>query len=259
MMHQTIPVDPLLGNGVSTSPGNQSSDKGDTSTHLMSSQGPFSNSPLNTVQPTGQYVSPRPPNQSLTHQKNHPSAMSNSNHQQTLSHQKLVNQNKLALQRLQPNRQIDSDPAKPQAVDSDADQHPTSSSSEMVSITTLPRTTSNPTYTAKAVSSANTHQWHSSEQSLDGHATNMSRTVSMPANAGESATQVGQELGQRPLASLPSSKHDVSAHFQQHQQSSQLPHPHSPASQQPLYPQQGQLLHASEGNIYGRPSDHSVE
>ncbi|KAG6386484.1 hypothetical protein SASPL_155387 [Salvia splendens] len=258
-MHQTLPVDPLLGNGVSTSPRNQSSDQGDTSTHLMSSQGPFSNSPPNTVQPTGQYGSPRPPNQSVTHQKNHPSAMSNSNHQQTLSHQKLVNQNKLALQRLQPNRQIESDLAKPQAVDSDADQHRTSNSGEMVATTTLPRTASNATNAAKAVSSANTHQWHASEQPLDGHTTNISRTVSMPATAGESATQVGQELGQRPLASLPSSKHDVSAHFQQHQQSSQLPHPHSPASQQPLYSQQGQLLQASKGNLYGRPSDHSVE
>ncbi|KAL1565730.1 chromatin modification-related protein EAF1 B-like isoform X2 [Salvia divinorum] len=261
-MHQNIPVDPLLGNGVSTSPGNQSSDKGDTSTHLMSSQSPFSNSALNTVQPTGQYVSPRPPTLSLSHQKNHPSAMSNSNHQQTLSHQKLVNQNKLAVQRLQPNRQIDSDPAKPQAVNSDADQHPPSSSCEMVATTTLPQTTSNATV-AKVVSSPNTHQWHASEQSLDGHATNTSRTVSMPANAGESAaTQVGQELGQRPLASLPSNKHDVSAHFQQHQQSPQLPHPHSPAPQQPLpplYSQQGQLLQAGKGNLYGRPSDHSVE
>lgn len=280
MMHQNISVDPSLGNGVSTSPGNQSSDKGDQSTHLMSSQGSFANSSLNTVQPTGQYVSPRPPNQSLTQQKNYPgqaasstkhpyqmpsqsdsssqghvpavpcSTMSGSNHQQTLSHQKLVNQNQLALQRLQPNCHINSD-----------DQRPTSSSSEMVTTTTLPQTTSNATNVAKVVSSANTLQWHASEPSLDGHATNMSRTVSMPANAGESATQVGQELGERPLPSLPSSKHEVSAHFQQHQQSLQLPHPNSPAPQQPLPPlhsQQGQLLQAGKGNLYGRPSDHSV-
>ncbi|XP_057781085.1 chromatin modification-related protein EAF1 B-like isoform X1 [Salvia miltiorrhiza] len=283
MMHQNIPVDHSLGNGVSTSPGNQSSDKGDASTHLMSSQGSFANSALNTVQPTGQYASPRPPNQSLTQQKNYPgqaasstkhlyqmpsqpdsssqgnvpavpSALSGSNHQQTLSHQKLVNQNQSTLQRLQPNRQINSDPAKSQAVNSDADQRPTSSSTDMVATTTLPQTTSNTTNVAKVVSSANAHQ-----PTLDGHATNMSRTVSMPANAVESATQVGQELGQRPLATMPSNKHDVSAHFQQqHQQSSQLPHPNSPVSQQPLHSQQGQLLQTGKGNLYGRPGDHSV-
>ncbi|KAL1540950.1 chromatin modification-related protein EAF1 B-like isoform X3 [Salvia divinorum] len=302
MIHQNIPVDPLLGNGVSTSPGNQSSDKGDTSTHLMPSQGSFANSALNTVQPgpTGQYVSPRPPNKSLTQQKNYPgqaasstkhlyqmpsqpdcssqghvsavpSAMSSSNHQQTLSHQKLVNQNQLALQRLQPNRQTNSDPAKPQTVNSDADQRLTSRSTEMVATATLPQTTSNGTNFATIASSANTHQWHASEQlldghateqSLDGHATNMSRMVSLPTNACDSVTQVGQELGQRPLASLPSSKHDVSAHFQQHQQLSQLPHPNSPAPQRPLPPlhsQQGQLVQAGKGDLYGRPSDHSVE
>lgn len=307
MMHQNIPVDPSLVNGVSTSPGNQSSEKGDLSTHLMSSQGSYAGSALHTVQPTSQYASTRSPNQSLTQQKNYPVQaasstkhlyqmtsqsdsssqshvpavppglssghqpvsslpISGSNHQQALSHQKLVNQNQLALQRLQPNRQINSDPSKPQAINSNTDLHPTSSSSEMV--TTLPQTTSNPSSVVKVVSSANTHQWHASEPLLDAHtinsATNMSSSVSAPANSGESATQVGQGLGQRPSASLPSSKHDGSAHFQQHQQSSQLPQPNLavPQHQQPLLPlhsQQGQLLQAGKGNLYGRPSDHSLE
>lgn len=307
MMHQNIPVDPSLVNGVSTSPGNQSSEKGDTSTHLMSSQGSYAGSALHTVQPTSQYAPTRSPNQSLTQQKNYPVQaasstkhlyqmtsqsdsssqrhvpavppglssghqpvsslpISGSNHQQALSHQKLVNQNQLALQRLQPNRQINSDPSKPQAINSNTDQHPTSSSSEMV--TALPQTTSNPSSVVKVVSSANTHQWHASEPLLDAHtinsATNMSSSVSAPANSGESATQVGQGLGQRPSASLPSSKHDGSAHFQQHQQSSQLPQPNLavPQHQQPLLPlhsQQGQLLQAGKGNLYGRPSDHSLE
>lgn len=303
MMHQNIPVDPSLVNGVSTSPGNQSSEKGDTSTHQMSSQGSYAGSALNTVQPTSQYASTRSPNQSLTQQKNYPvqaasSAkhlyqmtsqsdsssqshvpavppglssghqpvsslpMSGSNHQKA-SHQKLVNQNQLALQRLQPNRQINSDPSKPQAINSNTDQFSTSSSSEMV--TTLPQTTSNPSNVVKVVSSANTHQWHASEPLLDAHtinsATNMSSSVSVPANSGESATLVGQGLGQRPSASLPSSKHDGGAHFQQ---SSQLPQPNLavPQHQQPLLPlhsQQGQLLQAGKGNLYGRPSDHSLE
>ncbi|KAG6401288.1 hypothetical protein SASPL_138140 [Salvia splendens] len=302
VMHQNVPVDPSLGNGVSTIPGNQSSDKGDTSTHLMSNQGSFASSALNTVQPgpTGQYASPRPPNKSHTQQTNYsghaasstkhlykipsqpdsssqghvpavPSAMSSSNHQQTISHQKLVNQNQLALQRLQPNRPTNTDPAKPQTVNSDADQHLTSSSSKMLAMATLPQTTSNGTNFATIASSANTHPWHASEQlldghateqSLDGHTTNMCRTVSMPANACDSVTQVGEELDQRPVTSLPSSKHDVSAHFQQHQQLSQLPHPNSPAPQWPLpslHSQQGQLVQAGEGDLYGRPSDHSLE
>ncbi|KAH6765355.1 hypothetical protein C2S52_000181 [Perilla frutescens var. hirtella] len=290
MIHQNIPIDPSLVNGVSPSPGNQSSEKGETSAHLMSTQGSFANSALNTVQPTGQYVSSRSPNQSLTQQKNYPSqaassakhlyqmasqsdsssqghvpavppglsgghqsvsslALSGSNHQQALSHQKLVNQNQLALQRLQPNCQINSDTSKPQAINSDADQHPTSSSSEMVAMTTLPQTTSTATNAVKVVSSVNTHQWHASEPLLDAQtinsATNMSSTVSVPANLGESATQ--------------------------HQQSSQLPHPNSPVPQHqqpgpqhqqhqpPLHSQQGQLLQAGKGNLYGRPSDRSLE
>lgn len=256
MMNQNISVDPSLVNGVSTSSGNQSSDKGDTPSHLMSGQSSFANSGLSTVQPTGQYASPRPPNQSLTQQKSYPAQAasstkqghvpavpSGSNHQQ-MSNQKLMNQNQSAPQRLQPNRQIISDPSKPPAINSDAGQHPASSSAEMVG-TTLPQTTSSATDVAKVMSSAKTHPL------LDAHAT----------NTGESATQVGQELGQRPLATLPSSNHNVSAQFQKHHQSSQLPHPNSPVSQhqQPLHSQQGQLLQAGKSNLYGRPSDHSLE
>lgn len=257
VMNQKISVDPSLVNGVSISSGDQSSDKGETSSHLMSGQSSFANSALNTVQPTGQYASARPPNQSLTQQKNYaaqaasstkqghvPGVPSGSNHQQTLSHQKLMNQNQLALQRLQPNRQINSDTSKPQAVNSDAGQHLASSSGEMVGMTTLTQTTS-VTDVVKVVSSVKSHP------PLDAH----------PTNTGESATQVGQELGQRPMATLPSSKHDVSMQFQQHQQSSQHPHPNSPAlqHQQPLHPQQGQILQAGKSNLYGRTSEHSLE
>ena len=213
----------------------------------------------------------QPDSSSQSHVPAVPSAMSSSNHQQAISHQKLVNQNQLALQRLQPNRPTNTDPAKPQTVNSDADQHLTSSSSKMLATTTLPQTASNGTNFATIASSANTHQWHASEQlldghaseqSLDGHSTNMSRMVSMPANACDSVTQVGQELSQRALASLPSSKHDVSAHFQQHQQLSQLSHPNSPAPLRPLPPlhsQQGQLVQAGKGDLYGRPNDQSLE
>lgn len=314
MMHQNTPIDPSLVNGVSTSPGNQCSEKGETATHLMQTQGLYTGSALNIMQPTRQYVSSHSSGQSLPQQKNYSGqavsstkhlhqmtshsdnssqshvpavapglsaghqsvsslAMAGSNHQLAPSHQKLVNQNQLALQRVQPNRQINSDPSnKPQARDPDADHHPTSSSSEMDAVTALPQTTSNATNVVQVVSPASAHQWHASEPLLDPNAltsaTTLSSLVSMPSNSGESATQVGQGLCQRSSsASLPSSRHDVSAQWQQ-QQPSQQQLPNSPVPQhqqhqEPLPPlhsqQQAQLLQAGNGNLYGRPSDHRLE
>ncbi|KAK4441008.1 Chromatin modification-related protein EAF1 B [Sesamum alatum] len=270
MMHQNIPIDPSVVNGVTTNPGNQCLEKGEATTHLMQSQGVYTSSALNAVQPTRQYVSSQSSNQSLPQQKiysgptasstkqlnqmnahsdsssqghvpavapglsaGHKSvpslAMSGSNHQQAPAQQKLVNQSQSTLQRVvQPNRQINSDPTnKPQVRDSDTDQHPTSSSAEIDTMTALPQGTNNATNVA----------------------------------------QVGQGVGQRPSsASLSSIRHDVSAQWQQ--QPSQLQQPNSPVphpqqNQQQLPPvhsqQQAQLLQAGNGNLYGRPGDHRLE
>ncbi|KAL0460468.1 UNVERIFIED_CONTAM: Chromatin modification-related protein EAF1 B [Sesamum latifolium] len=270
MMHQNMPIDPSLVNGVTTNPVNQCLEKGEATAHLMQSQGVYTSSALNAVQPTRQYVSSQSSNQSLSQQKiysgptasstkqvhqmnahsdsssqghvpavapglsaGHQSvpslAMSGSNHQQAPTQQKLVNQSQLALQRVvQPNRQLNSDPTnKPQVRDSDTDQHPTSSSTEMDTMTAVPQGT----------------------------------------NIATNVAQVGQGLGQRPSsANLTSIRHDVSAQWQQ--QPSQLQQPNSPVphpqqNKQPLPPvhsqQQGQLLQAGNGNLYGRPGDHRLE
>ncbi|KAK4408677.1 Chromatin modification-related protein EAF1 B, partial [Sesamum angolense] len=314
MMHQNMPIDPSLVNGVTANPVNQCLEKGEATAHLMQSQGVYTSSALNAVQPTRQYVSSQSPNQSLpqpkiysgptasstkqVHQMNahsdsssqaqgpavtpglsagHQSvsslAMSGSNHQQAPSQQKLVNQSPSALQRVvQPNRQINSDPTnKPQVRDSDTDQHPTSSSTEMDTMTAVPQGTNNATNVPQVVSPATAHQWHTSEPLLDTNAlnsaTNLSSLVPMPSNSIESAPQVGQGLGQRPSsANLTSIRRDVSAQWQQ--QPSQLQQPNSPVphpqqNQQPLPPvhsqQQAQLLEAGNGNLYGRPGDHRLE
>ncbi|KAL0418015.1 UNVERIFIED_CONTAM: Chromatin modification-related protein EAF1 B [Sesamum radiatum] len=314
MMHQNMPIDPSLVNGVTANPVNQCLEKGEATAHLMQSQGVYTSSALNAVQPTRQYVSSQSPNQSLpqpkiysgptasstkqVHQMNahsdsssqaqgpavtpglsagHQSvsslAMSGSNHQQAPTQQKLVNQSPSALQRVvQPNRQINSDPTnKPQVRDSDTDQHPTSSSTEMDTMTAVPQGTNNATNVPQVVSPATAHQWHTSEPLLDTNAlnsaTNLSSLVPMPSNSIESAPQVGQGLGQRPSsANLTSIRRDVSAQWQQ--QPSQLQQPNSPVphpqqNQQPLPPvhsqQQAQLLEAGNGNLYGRPGDHRLE
>ncbi|XP_011089675.1 chromatin modification-related protein EAF1 B-like isoform X1 [Sesamum indicum] len=269
MMHQNMPVDPSLVNGVTTNPVNPCLEKGEATAHLMQSQGVYTSSALNAVQPTRQYVSSQSSNQSLPQQKIYsgptasstkpihqmnahsdsssqghvpavasglsaahqsvPSlAMSGSNHQQAPTQQKLVNQSQSALQRVvQPNRQINSDPTnKPQVRDSDTDQHPTSSSSEMDTVTAVPQGTNNATNVA----------------------------------------QVGQGLGQRPSANLTSIRHDVSAQWQQPPSQLQQPNspvPHPQQNQQPLPPvhsqQQAQLLQAGNGNLYSRPGDHRLE
>ncbi|KAK6145110.1 hypothetical protein DH2020_021930 [Rehmannia glutinosa] len=288
MMHQNAPIDPSLVNGVSTNPGNQCSEN----------QGLYTGSPLNAVQPTRQYMPPQKNYSGQTasstkhlhqmtshsdkssqghvpavapglsaggHQSVSALVMTGSNHQQAPSHRKLANQNQLASQRVvQPNRQINSDPSnKPQARDSGTEQHPTSSSTEMDTMTTLPQTTSSATNMVH-VSSASAHQRHASEPLLDPNAlnsaTNMSSSVSMPSNTSESAAQ-GHGLGQRPSsANLPSNS------AQRQQQPSQLRVPNSPVPQPqqhqlpPVHSQQQvQLLQAGNGNLYGRPSDHRLE
>ncbi|PIN00315.1 Nucleoplasmin ATPase [Handroanthus impetiginosus] len=280
MVHQNIPTDTSLSNGVSTSPGNQCLEKGEPASHLLQGQGLYTGSALNSVQPTRQYVASQSANQSLPQQKMYsgqtassskhgqmtsqsnnssqghvppvsppvvssghhsalPMASAGSNHQQTPSHQKLVNQNQSALQRVQPNRQIGPDPsAKPQG---------------------------------QVVSPPSAHQWHATEPLLDQNAlkppTNLSSLVSMPSNSSESVPQSGQGLGQRPSASLTPSRHDITSQWQQQQQS-QVQQPHSPVlqpqqHQQPLLPlhsqQQAQLLQAGSGNLFGRSSDTRLE
>lgn len=296
MIHQNIPVDPAVVNGVSTSPGNQLPQKGEAATHL------YAGSLLNAVQPTRQHFSPQSSTQSMPHQKLYPGhtasstkhphqmthsdnssqgsghqsvsslAVAGSNLPQALSHQKSVNQNQLSLHRVaQPSRAINPDQSnKRQVRDSEADQHPSSCSTEMDTMVTLPQATSNAAMTVQAVCPANTHQRRASEPLFDPNAlnsvTNLSSLVSTASkNASDSAPQVGQGLGQRlSSANIPSIRHDSSA--QRHQQPSQLQQPDSPVPQQhqqPLPPlnsqQQAQLLQAGNGKLYGRPADHRLE
>ncbi|KAL6500011.1 hypothetical protein OROGR_027921 [Orobanche gracilis] len=225
MIHPSVTTDPSLVNGVSSNPGQPVSQKKNYSSsstknlHQMTSHTDKSNQ--------GHIPAVGPPRQS------------GSNQQQTQSHQKLVNQNQLALQRVVQNRKVNSDqPSKPQPRDSGGDQYHTSSSTEMDTMTALPQATS------------------SSEPLLDPNAlnsaANMSSLVSIPSNTSESAGQ-GQGLGQRSLsASLPSN-------------SAQAPHSPVPQSQQhQLSPslhsqQQMQLLQAGNGDSCSRPSDHRLE
>ncbi|PIN08215.1 Nucleoplasmin ATPase [Handroanthus impetiginosus] len=297
MMHQNISVDSSLANGASTNPGNQGSEKGEAATHLTQSQGLFTGSTLNAVQPTRQYVSPQSSIQSLPQQKNYsgqaalsskhlhqmtdnssqshaptvapvghqfvsPLAVAGSNHQPGTTPQKSVNQNQAALQRaVQPNRAISSDQSgKPQARDSDTGQQRTSSSTEMDIMTTLPQATNNANATnAVQVSPASAHQWNASEgPNALNSATNLSSFATTPSNSSEAAAQVGQGLGRRPSpSSFPSIRHDVSAQWQQ--QPSQLQQPNSPLPQPQQHPQQAQLHQAGNSNLYGRPSENSME
>ncbi|KAL6563464.1 hypothetical protein OROGR_002423 [Orobanche gracilis] len=226
MMHQSV-TDLSLVNGVSSNPGEPVSQKKNYSSsstknlHQMTSHTDKSNQ--------GHIPAVGPPGQS------------GSNHQQTQSHQKLVNQNQLALQKVVQNRKVNSNqPNKPQPRDSGGDQYHTSSSTEMDTMTALPQAT------------------RSSEPLLDPNAlnsaTNMNSLVSIPSNTNESAGQCqGQGLGQRSLpASLPSNNAQAPnspvPQSQQHQLSLSL---HSQ--------QQVQLLQAGNGDSCSRPSDHRLE
>ncbi|KAL7124532.1 hypothetical protein ABFS83_14G054400 [Erythranthe nasuta] len=280
-MHQKIPIDPSLVNGVSTNPGNQFSQKGEAATHSTQSQGLYTGSALNAVQPTRQHISSQS-NQSMPQQKinsassiKHPhqmthsdnssqasghqsvssSAVAGSNHQHALSHQKLTNRKHLLLQRVVPsNHQINSDPSnKPQVRDSDSDQHLTTSSTEVDPMAALPQATSNTTTAVQPISPASAPQWHASEPFFDPNTLNPAANVSMP-NSSESSPQGAQGRGQRlPSASVPSIRHDVSAQWQK--QPSQLQNPNSPVPQQqqqqppPLHSQaqpQPQPLHSQQ-------------
>ncbi|KAL8546567.1 hypothetical protein ACS0TY_006337 [Phlomoides rotata] len=296
MMHQNIPVDVSLSNGVSTNPGNQCLEKGEPATNSAQSQGLYTGSTQNAVQPTRQYTAPQS-NQTLPQQKMYsgPSSLSSKHLQQTSqpvnssqghvppvsppvllagqqsspsmaiagsNNQKPVNKNQSAPQRpVQPNRQINSGPSVKQGREFDAEQHPASSSAEIDTMTTLPKASNNASNAVQGVSQPSVHNWHSSEPLSDMNAlktpTNLSEIVSRPSNSSESVSQSGQGLGQRPPTSLPLTRNDVGAQWQQQQQS-QLQEPPSPAPQPQQ--QQAQLLQAGSGNLYGnRSSDSRLE
>lgn len=268
VMHQNIPTDASLSNGVSANPGNQYLEKGEAATHLVQSQGLAQN----TGQPMRPYLGLQSTNQSLPQQKMYSGqASSSSKHLQMTAQsppvapnvlpagnqsgpslkpapaqQKLVNQNQSAPQRVaQPNRQNSSDPStKPQGRDSDADKHQASRSAEIESITTLPQACSNAANAVQVVSPPSIHKLHASEPLLDSNAlkssTNLSPMVTMPSNSSDSVTQAGQGIGQR--------------------QQQQLQHPQSPAQQhQPPLQQQMPLLQAGNVNSYRRTTDPRLE
>ncbi|PIA25555.1 hypothetical protein AQUCO_11100017v1 [Aquilegia coerulea] len=69
VMHQNIPVDSSQVNGLSIASGNQVAEKGDQVMHLMQSQGLFSGSGPNPIQPGKPLVAPQPSNQGSSQQK----------------------------------------------------------------------------------------------------------------------------------------------------------------------------------------------
>lgn len=278
MMHQNIPTDISVPNGVSTNPVNQCLEKGEPVTNSMQSQGVYTGSAQNSAQQSRQYTASQS-NQTLPQQKMYSNQGSSSSkhlqptpqsdnscqghvpsvspvlstaHQPSSSlavagsnnqappHQKLVNQNQPSSQRLvQPNRQISSDPSfLPQGRDSEADHHPASSFTGMDARTTLPQVSNSASNAAQVVSQPGAHKWHASEL-VDTKALNSPKSlVSMPSNSSESVAQVGLGHGQRPSTSL---RHDTNAQWQQQQQPQQ---PHSPVPQ----PQQHQQppLHSQQ-------------
>ncbi|KAL0417463.1 UNVERIFIED_CONTAM: hypothetical protein Sradi_1159800 [Sesamum radiatum] len=278
MMHQNIPTESSVLNGVSTNPGNKYSEKGEPATPLVQNQGLYTGSALNNVQPTRQYAASQSPNQSLPQQKMYSSqgsssskhlqmtsqsdnscqgqvppvappgpqsgpsvSIAGSNHLQAPPHQKLLNQNQSA-----------------------RDFKKIASSTEMDTMTALPQTCNTATNVVQIVSPPSAHQRHASEPLLDSNAlnspANLSPLVSMPSNSSESVPQAGKGLSQRASASLPS-RTDVSAQWQkQHQSQGQQPHSPVPVLQQHQQPpvhtqQQAQLLQAGNGNLYGRTND----
>ncbi|CAA0825759.1 Chromatin modification-related protein EAF1 A [Striga hermonthica] len=119
-----------------------------------------------------------------------------SNHQQ-MSHQKLVTNNQL------PNQRVAQQPNKLQTRDPSSDQNPTSSSSEMDKVTTLPQ----------ARGSASATQWQGSELLLDqttlNSAKNMNSGGSMLSKASASATQNSQQRQLLPQHSQPQGEHSL--------------------------------------------------
>ncbi|XP_059660279.1 chromatin modification-related protein EAF1 B-like isoform X2 [Cornus florida] len=70
-MHQSLSIDPSLLNGLITTPGSQSAEKGEQGMHLMQGQGLYSGSGLNPVQPSKPLV-PHSSNVSQPQQKMYP-------------------------------------------------------------------------------------------------------------------------------------------------------------------------------------------
>ncbi|XP_047981880.1 chromatin modification-related protein EAF1 A-like isoform X2 [Salvia hispanica] len=303
MMHQNISTDVGLPNGVSPIPGNQCLEKAEPVTNSMQSQGLYTGPAQNSVQPSRQYMASEP-NQTLPQQKmysdqassslKHPQlapqpdsssqshgpaaappassvqqpssslAVAGSNNQAP-SHQKFVNQNQPALQRLgQPNRQITPDASsKPQSRDSDVNHHPASGFAGMDSMTTSPQVSKICSNAVPVVSQPNSHKWHASDPLGDSTALNSPKSlVSKPSNSSEPVPQAGQGLGHRPPSSLPIARHDTIALRQQPQQSLQppslVPQPQQPPK--PVHSQpKAQLLQAGSRNLYGRSSDTRLE
>ncbi|KAL2239209.1 UNVERIFIED_CONTAM: Chromatin modification-related protein EAF1 B [Sesamum indicum] len=236
---------------------------------MYSSQGSSSSKHLQMTSQSdsscqGQVPPVAPPVPSTGPQSGPSVTIAGSNHLQAPPHQKLLNQNQSA-RVVQKNRQINSDQStKPQGRDADADHHPTSSSTEMDTMTALPQTCNTATNIVQNVSPPSAHKRHASEPLLDSNAlnspANLSPSVSMPSNSSESVPQVGKGVTQRPSASLPTGT-DVSVQWQkQHQSQGQQPHSPVPALQQHQQPpvhtqQQAQLLQAGNGNLYGRSND----
>ncbi|XP_075493581.1 LOW QUALITY PROTEIN: chromatin modification-related protein EAF1 B-like [Primulina tabacum] len=279
ILHQIVPIDQSQLNGFSTNLGNECLEKGEPATPLVQSQGLCTGSTQNSVQPPRQYMSSQSSNQSLPQKKEcsgraasspkHPHQMTyhsdtNSqghvsavaptslpsvqqsvsslavaglNHPQVPPPRNAVNQIKSTLQRVsQPNRSINSEPlVKPQANEFDTGKHQSSGPSEMDRL-------------AKMESNAS--------------------LVSAVTNSSEPVPRAGQGLCQRPSASSPPLRHDVSAHWHQrpsHVQQYQPPvaqTQHPPLQrqqQQPLLPLHSQLqtqLHQTvKNNLYGSPGD----
>ncbi|CAK9168219.1 unnamed protein product [Ilex paraguariensis] len=288
MMHQNLPIDPSLLNGIAPTPGSQSTEKGEQVMHLMQGQGLYSGPGLTPVQASKPLMPPHCSNQSQPQQKiskqlqqmpsnadnsnqghvrpdasGHSSstshqvvpslAMTSSHHQQPQpqNHSKLVNQSQQNLQRvLQQNRQVNADPAnKLQSRDAQADQNPVSNSSQ------------------KVISSTGAPQWKASEplfaSGMRNPVTNCAGSEPIPvASHGPGPRQSSGSLS--PLG------HDVDAQWQQ--QPSQLPPPSPPQTQQQQQQQspqqqlpphhhqpQTQLLQAGSGSLYVEPMYSGLE
>ncbi|XP_041995101.1 chromatin modification-related protein EAF1 B-like isoform X1 [Salvia splendens] len=296
-MQQNISTD-VLPNGASTIPGNQCLEKAEPVTSSTQSQGLSTVSAQNAVQPARQYMAsqsnqalpqqkmysgqpmPHPDNSSQSHGPSASPSVSSAPQQssssvavagpnnQTPSHQKFLNQNQPALQRLGlPNRQIMPNPlSKPHGRYSIVSHHPASGSAGTDAMTTSPQVSNIGSNAVPVVSQPSSHKWHASEPLVDSNSLNSPQSlVSIPSNSSDPVPQEAQGLGPRPPSRLPIARHDTNAQRQQLQQSLQAPSPapqpqHHQQPMQPLHSQQqAQLLQAGSGNMYGRSSDTRLE
>ncbi|XP_073146392.1 chromatin modification-related protein EAF1 A-like isoform X2 [Henckelia pumila] len=178
------------------------------------------------------------------HQSVTPLAAASSNHPQIIPHQKFVNQNQSALQKVvQSNHQFGSEAIhKAHPRGSDTYQNSTSNSTEMEATTSLPQ-----------------NQWHTSEPVNESNvlnsATSLGSLGSKPANLSESILQSSQGHGQRlSSANLIPITHDVSSQWQRQQPQAQHSHSPSPSSQQ-----QSQIHQAGNAKFYSTPGDSRLE